>query len=77
VRGGHAPISWGLRLFNGAGEQQITIHFPNPFLSPDLDEVLEQPDWAKLALWDAVRARWLGLADSDPIDRSGKGFRHD
>src|SRR5580658_1286973 len=29
-----APVSWGLRLFNGEGEQQVTILLPNPFLSP-------------------------------------------
>src|ERR1700746_3728607 len=28
-----APVSWGLRLFNGEGEQQITVLLPNPFLS--------------------------------------------
>lgn len=77
VRGGDAPMSWGLRLFNGAGEQQLTVLFPNPFLSPTLDKVLKQPDWARLALWDAVRARWLDLRAPDPVDRSGKGFRHD
>ncbi len=26
------PMSWGLQLFNGAGEQQITVLLPNPFL---------------------------------------------
>src|SRR6516164_10916404 len=30
-----APVSWGLRLFNGQGEQQTTILLPNPFLSAD------------------------------------------
>jgi hypothetical protein len=77
VRGGDSPISWGLRLFNGEGEQQLSIFFPNPFLSQNLDKVLKQPDWSKLALWDSIRVRWLDLADPDPVDRSGKGFRHD
>jgi hypothetical protein len=27
-----SPVSWGLRLFNGKGEQQITVLLPNPFL---------------------------------------------
>lgn len=71
-----APVSWGLRLFNGAGEQQITILFPNPFLDPESDKVLDIPDWSRLALWDELRARWLGLV-SDPLDRSGTGFRHE
>src|SRR5262249_13073248 len=33
--GNDAPVSWGIRLFNGKDEQQITILLPNPFLSPD------------------------------------------
>lgn len=64
------PMSWGLRLFNGAGLQQITILLPNPFLDRDTDRFLKQPDWSSLALWDALRARWLGLTEPDPIDRS-------
>lgn len=71
-----APCSWGLRLFNGAGEQQITILLPNPFLDPRSDRILPAPDWSRLALWNDLRARWLGL-DADPLDRSGTGFRHE
>ncbi|MDB5410514.1 MAG: uncharacterized protein JWL84_5426 [Rhodospirillales bacterium] len=71
------PVSWGLRLFNGKGEQQITILLPNPFLHPETDKILKVPDWSRLALWDHLRSRWLGLAAPDPFDRSGTGFRHD
>ena len=71
-----APVVWGLRLFNGAGEQQITFFFPNPFLSASLDRPLQTPDWSKLALWDSLRKRWLGLAEPDAVDRSAKSFRH-
>jgi hypothetical protein len=71
-----APVSWGLRLFNGQEEQQTTILLPNPFLSPDSDKVLETPDWSRLDLWDGLRARWLGLIEPDPLDRSGYGFSH-
>ncbi len=71
------PTSWGLRLFNGKGEQQITVLLPNPFLDPETDKVLKVPDWSRLALWDRLRARWLGLEAPDPVDRSGRGFRHD
>ncbi|HTV88136.1 MAG TPA: hypothetical protein VME41_03880 [Stellaceae bacterium] len=70
------PVSWGLRLFNGKGEQQITVLLPNPFLDRDTDKILRTPDWSHLALWDGLRARWLGLDEPDPIDRSGKGFAH-
>jgi len=71
-----APVSWGLRLFNGAGEQQLTILLPNPFLSPDGESLARTPDWSRLALWDGLRARWLGLDAPDPVDRTGKGFSH-
>jgi len=71
-----APVSWGLRLFNGEGEQQITILLPNPFLDPETDKILKTPDWSRLALWDRLRQRWLDFADSDPQDRAGRGFRH-
>jgi hypothetical protein len=71
-----APVSWGLRLFNGHNEQQATILLPNPFLSPDADKVLKTPDWSRLDLWDRLRARWLGLTEPDPLDRSGRGFSH-
>jgi hypothetical protein len=71
-----APVSWGVRLYNGHGEQQATVLLPNPFLSPEHDRIVETPDWSRLALWDRLRARWLGLAEPDPFDRSGRGFSH-
>lgn len=67
---GCLPMSWGLRLFNGANEQQITVLLPNPFLEPQSDRICKQPDWSRLALWDKLRARWFGLHEPDPIDRS-------
>jgi hypothetical protein len=70
------PISWGIRLFNGHGEQQITILLPNPFLSRTTEKILKQPEWSHLELWDKLRARWLGLTEPDPFDRSAPRFRH-
>lgn len=66
------PMSWGLRLFNGGGQQQITILLPNPFLDRDTDRFLKTPDWSRLALWDFLRERWFGLTEPDPVDRSAK-----
>ncbi len=77
LNGSGAPVSWGLRLFNGHDEQQITVLLPNPFIDPDTDKLRKSPDWAQLDLWDSLRARWLGAADPDPVDRSGKRFQHD
>jgi hypothetical protein len=71
------PTSWGLRLWNGHGEQQATIVFPNPFLSADGTKALKEPDWSRLALWDEMRSRYAGIPGPDPVDRSGTGFRHD
>ena len=71
-----APVSWGLRLFNGEGEQQVTILLPNPFLSADGEKVLKTPEWSRLGLWDRLRARWLDQPEPDPFDRSGRGFSH-
>ncbi len=68
------PDSWGLRLFNGQDEQQITILFPNPFLTDDL-AVRHEPEWSRLALWDSVRKQYLGL-EPDPRDRSGRRMVH-
>ena len=70
------PISWGVRLFNGKDEQQITVLLPNPFLHPETDKILKVPDWSRLALWDQLRRRWFRLDEPDPFDRSAKRFGH-
>ena len=68
-----APDSWGLRLFNGKDEQQLTVFLPNPFLS-DKDRPLKVPDWSRLALWDRLRRDCFSLGP-DAKDRLGRGFR--
>jgi hypothetical protein len=68
------PMSWGVRLYNRLGDQQITVFLPNPFLDPETDRFLKEPDWSRLALWDKLRARWFGLTEPDPIDRSASRF---
>jgi hypothetical protein len=70
-----APISWQLRLFNGAGTPQLNVFFPNPFLT-DEDQLADEPDWSRLAVWDDIATRFLGRElPQDPLDRSGRGFR--
>ena len=69
-----APMTWGLRLFNGNGEQQMNVFFPNPFLT-EAGKITRSPDWNRLAVWDRVRKQALGLAP-DARDRSSKGFWH-
>jgi hypothetical protein len=75
VAGDGTPTSWFVRLITGAGDQQITVLLPNPFLDDD-QGVLPQPDWDRLVAWDDLRRRYLGLGP-DPLDRAGRGFAHD
>lgn len=59
--GSCVPGSWGLRLWNGHGEQMITVYFPNPWLD-DTAERLREPRWDKLTLWEGLRARYARSA---------------
>ncbi|MEV6727973.1 MULTISPECIES: hypothetical protein [unclassified Streptomyces] len=72
-----AAVSWGARLFNGRDEQidDRPAAQPLPHRPPGdpRDPRLHPP--RRLAAWDALRARFLDLPE-DPLDRSGKGFRH-
>ncbi len=69
-----APTTWGFRMFNGEDTQLITVLLPNPFLS-DGQRPLAEPDFSRLAAWDHLRRRYLGL-DADPRDRVGTRFSH-
>ena len=51
---GEVKGSWGLRLWNGFGEQMLTVFFPNPYLT-DEQKFLKEPDWSRLALWERLR----------------------
>ncbi|HEU0196830.1 MAG TPA: hypothetical protein VFQ88_06390 [Nevskiaceae bacterium] len=52
----------------------MTAMFPNPFLS-DTGRIERVPDWARLAVWDALRRRYLGL-HPDARDRTASTFYH-
>ena len=56
--GSCVPTSWGLRLWNGRGEQMITVFFPSPFYDHATDERRREPDWSRTKLWEDFRARW-------------------
>ncbi len=69
-----APTTWLFRMFDGDGVQMLSVLLPNPFLDDD-GSLLDEPDWSRLAVWDRLRERYLGLP-SDEVDRSGRGFAH-
>jgi hypothetical protein len=60
---GCLPGSWGFRMWNGNGEQMITIFFPNPFF--DKQSMLKEPKWENLALWERLRTQYAGLPATD------------
>lgn len=53
------PLSFGFRMWNGSGEQMISIFFPNPYLSNG-GQTLAKPDWTRLTLWKAMKAKYTG-----------------
>lgn len=57
---GHVRGSWGLRLWNGQGEQMITVFFPNPYLSDD-QRIQQHPDWSRLTFWERMRREYADV----------------
>lgn len=55
--GACAGTTWGLRLWNGRGEQMITILFPSPYYDAEWRR-LPEPRWEKTRLWEALRDRY-------------------
>lgn len=55
------PMSFGFRMWNGAGEQMISIFFPNPYLSDHLKSQ-KPPDWKRLQLWQSLKLKYTGDA---------------
>jgi nitrile hydratase accessory protein len=69
-----APTSWMFRMYNGDGDQQLTVLLPNPFLDDD-QRPLGAAEWDRLECWDELRLEVLGL-QPDALDRLGSVFRH-
>jgi hypothetical protein len=53
--------SWGIRMWNGYGEQMTTIFLPNPNLTDNLRYV-KTPDWSRLSLYYRLREQFLSEA---------------
>jgi hypothetical protein len=60
---GHASMTWGLRLWNGRGEQMVTVLFPSAYYS-DAMELLPEPDWRRIELWETLRARETAVTEA-------------
>ncbi len=67
-----APVSWGFRMYSGAGDQQLTILFPNPFVS-ECDKILDTPDWSRLSVWNKIQKKYFNRSE-DPKDFTANGF---
>jgi hypothetical protein len=52
------PTSWGLRLWNGRGEQMISVYFPSPFYDHTTERYRREPDWSQTTLWEDFRRRY-------------------
>jgi len=57
VGGTCVPASYGLRLWNGLGEQMVTVLFSSPYLDDQLNR-LPEPDFTRTALWEELRRRY-------------------
>ena len=60
MEGSCVPKSWGLRFWNGKGEELLSIYFPNPHLNAE-GKVSSSPDWSKLKLWEEFRSRYAAV----------------
>lgn len=50
--------SWGLRMWNGYGEQMTTVFLPNPRLTDEM-QLLKEPNWNRLQLYYRLREKFL------------------
>ena len=57
VGGTCSPATYGLRLWNGLGEQMLTVLFPNPYYDDDSNR-LSEPDWTRTAVWEDFERRY-------------------
>ena len=70
-----SPDVVGGRLFNGRDDQLMTLMLPSPFLTNDAADARRARSGRSWNCGTGYEPRYLGL-DPDPLDRSGKGFRH-
>jgi len=54
--------SWGFRMWNGRGEQMLTVFFPNPARG----RYVAEPVWSRLELWMSLRELFAGVPAERP-----------
>jgi hypothetical protein len=67
--GACTPGSWGLRFWNGLGEQMLSVFLPSPLLDDQLKPQRDS-DCSRLALWNELRARYLGETEPQALPAS-------
>ncbi|HET7876716.1 MAG TPA: hypothetical protein VFN71_14430 [Methylomirabilota bacterium] len=60
------PSAWGFRMWNGRGEQMLTVFFPNPWIDPARRRYVDTPDWSRLQLWMTLREKWAAVPPEPP-----------
>ena len=63
--------AWGFRMWNGRGEQMLTVFFPNPWLDPARQRYVDTPEWSRLDLWMDMRERYAGVP-AEPAPAGGE-----
>jgi hypothetical protein len=53
-------------MWNGRGEQMLTVFFPNPWIDPARQRYVAEPDWSRLELWMRLRERFAGIPGEPP-----------
>ena len=53
-------------MWNGRGEQMMTVFLPNPWVDPVRHRFVDTPDWSRLDLWMRLRERYAGVPPEPP-----------
>lgn len=70
------PGSWGFRMWNGRGEQMLTVFTPNPWIDPVRRRFVDTPDWSRLDLWMRLRERYAGVPPEPPPAHADRPISH-
>lgn len=63
-------------MWNGKGEQMITVWFPNPWLDPEKPGYVQTPDCTRMEWWMRLRDRYAGIPAEPPPAESEPPMMH-